>query len=167
MSRTRSYPVKPPFWNNPQTRAIAFQVIALTPPLSCLAGISSRTPNPTCAAWASPPASVSSILVLGFDIVQTLIPYSSKSSYGRVFWVALLNTLLVSALGIVLATLLGFMVGYCPLVEELAGFPVGPGLYRDLSQYSAVAANFLLVFRRAAGDAGPAPEPAAWARRFI
>src|SRR5579859_4464274 len=35
----------------------------------------------------------------GFDISQTLISYSSQaSSYGRAFWVGLLNTLLVAGL---------------------------------------------------------------------
>jgi general L-amino acid transport system permease protein len=47
----------------------------------------------------------------GFDVSQTLIPYSSKSTYGQAFLVGLLNTLLVAALGIVLATLLGFALG--------------------------------------------------------
>jgi general L-amino acid transport system permease protein len=46
-----------------------------------------------------------------FDISQTLIEYRSTMSYGRAFLVGLLNTLLVSALGIVLATLLGFAIG--------------------------------------------------------
>ena len=32
----------------------------------------------------------------GFDVSQTLIDYSSTSSYGRAFWVGLLNTLLVA-----------------------------------------------------------------------
>src|SRR5215216_176231 len=45
----------------------------------------------------------------GFDISQTLIDYSTTSSYGRAFWVGLLNTLLVAGLGIVLATILGFI----------------------------------------------------------
>jgi general L-amino acid transport system permease protein len=47
----------------------------------------------------------------GFDISQSLIPYSSKSSYGRAFLVGLTNTLLVAALGIGLATVLGFALG--------------------------------------------------------
>jgi len=50
--------------------------------------------------------------VAGFDISQTLIPYSSDSStFGRAFWVGLLNTLLIAVLGIVLATILGFIIG--------------------------------------------------------
>ena len=63
----------------------------------------------------------------GFDISQTLIPYSaSTSTFGRAFWVGLLNTLLVSGLAIVLATLLGFVIGIARLshnwlVARLAG----------------------------------------------
>jgi general L-amino acid transport system permease protein len=47
----------------------------------------------------------------GFDVVFSLIAYSSESNYGRALLVGFLNTLLVSALGIVLATILGFAVG--------------------------------------------------------
>jgi len=52
----------------------------------------------------------------GFDISQTLIDYSSSAStYGRAFWVGLVNTLLVAAIGIVLATIVGFVVGIARL----------------------------------------------------
>ena len=47
----------------------------------------------------------------GFGILQSLIEYSETSSYGRTFFVGLLNTMLVSFLGIVLATFLGFFIG--------------------------------------------------------
>jgi general L-amino acid transport system permease protein len=48
----------------------------------------------------------------GFDISQTLIPYSpSTSTFGDAFWVGLLNTLLVASIGVVFATVLGFIVG--------------------------------------------------------
>jgi general L-amino acid transport system permease protein len=63
----------------------------------------------------------------GFDISQTLIEYSvSTSTFGRAFWVGLLNTLLVAGLGIVFATILGFIVGLGRLsqnwlVARLAG----------------------------------------------
>jgi general L-amino acid transport system permease protein len=63
----------------------------------------------------------------GFDISQTLISYSAQTStYGRAFWVGLLNTLLVSGLGIVFATLLGFVIGIARLshnwlVARIAG----------------------------------------------
>src|SRR5215471_311932 len=52
----------------------------------------------------------------GFDISQTLIEYSVQTStYGRAFWVGLLNTLLISGLGVVLATALGFTIGIARL----------------------------------------------------
>lgn len=51
----------------------------------------------------------------GFGITQHLIDYSESDSYGRVFWVGLLNTLLVSVVGIILATVLGFLLGVARL----------------------------------------------------
>ena len=51
----------------------------------------------------------------GFGINQTLIDYSEDSSFGRVLLVGLFNTLLVSVLGIVLATVLGFSLGVARL----------------------------------------------------
>jgi general L-amino acid transport system permease protein len=53
--------------------------------------------------------------VAGFEINLHLIPYSGLATYGRAFWVGLLNTLLVAAIGIPLATLLGFAVGVARL----------------------------------------------------
>ena len=85
----------------------------------------------------------------GFDISQTLIPYSSSTStFGRAFWVGLLNTLLVASLGIVLATALGFTIGIARLsrnwlVSHLAGGYVElvrnvPLLLQILFWYNAV-----------------------------
>jgi general L-amino acid transport system permease protein len=52
----------------------------------------------------------------GFDISQTLIDYSSSTStYGQAFWVGLVNTLVVAAIGIVLATIVGFAIGIARL----------------------------------------------------
>jgi general L-amino acid transport system permease protein len=51
----------------------------------------------------------------GFDISQSLIEYTNTSSYGRAFWVGLLNTVLVASIGIVLATILGFVMGIARL----------------------------------------------------
>ena len=47
----------------------------------------------------------------GFDVNLTLISYSAVSTYGRAFWVGLLNTLLVAGVGVVLTTVLGFALG--------------------------------------------------------
>jgi len=85
----------------------------------------------------------------GFDISQTLIDYSSSTStFGRAFWVGLLNTLLVAGIGCVLATVLGFIIGIARLsrnwlVSRLAGGYVElirniPLLLQILFWYNAV-----------------------------
>ncbi|MCW5202267.1 amino acid ABC transporter permease [Desulfobulbus sp. US1] len=51
----------------------------------------------------------------GFGIIQTLISYDESSTYGRTFLVGLLNTILISVLGIICATVLGFLVGIARL----------------------------------------------------
>ncbi|WP_019904029.1 ABC transporter permease subunit [Methylobacterium sp. 77] len=56
----------------------------------------------------------------GFDISQRLIPYqAATSTYLDAFLVGLFNTLLAAALGIVLATLIGFVVGIARLSPNL------------------------------------------------
>ncbi|KSV84176.1 amino acid ABC transporter permease [Sinorhizobium sp. GL28] len=47
----------------------------------------------------------------GFDIFQVLFPYSSASSYGTALIVGLFNTILISVLSIVAATVLGLLIG--------------------------------------------------------
>ncbi|MDH0746248.1 amino acid ABC transporter permease [Pseudomonas sp. GD03842] len=51
----------------------------------------------------------------GFGIAQHLIPFTESDSYARVFVIGLLNTLLVTFIGVILATLLGFIVGVARL----------------------------------------------------
>ncbi|MFK3969956.1 amino acid ABC transporter permease [Pseudomonas sp. NPDC087358] len=51
----------------------------------------------------------------GFGIAQHLIPFTESDTYSRVFLIGLLNTLLVTFIGVILATLLGFLVGVARL----------------------------------------------------
>jgi general L-amino acid transport system permease protein len=51
----------------------------------------------------------------GFPIAESYIPYNPTMSFGRAFLVGLINTLVVSSVGIVLATLLGFVVAMARL----------------------------------------------------
>ena len=84
----------------------------------------------------------------GFGVNQSLIAYSETDSYRRVFLVGLLNTLLVAGIGIVLATIIGFIVGIARLspnwlVARLAGGYVElirnlPLLFQILFWYLAV-----------------------------
>ena len=54
----------------------------------------------------------------GFDILQSLIGYSSSSNYGRALAVGFLNTLLVAVIGIFFATILGFTAGIMRLSKN-------------------------------------------------
>ena len=84
----------------------------------------------------------------GFGVSQSLIPYSEQDTYRRVFFVGLLNTLLVAAVGIVFATVLGFLIGIARLspnwlLARLAGGYVElirnlPLLFQILFWYLAV-----------------------------
>ena len=47
----------------------------------------------------------------GFEVGQSLIPYSSDSTYGRALLVGFLNTLLIAVTGIITATIIGFIIG--------------------------------------------------------
>jgi general L-amino acid transport system permease protein len=47
----------------------------------------------------------------GFDVSQSLIDFSANSTFGRALIVGLLNTVLVAFIGIITATILGFLVG--------------------------------------------------------
>jgi general L-amino acid transport system permease protein len=47
----------------------------------------------------------------GFPIKESFIPYDSTMTFGRAVLVGLINTLVVSAVGIVFATILGFVIG--------------------------------------------------------
>lgn len=51
----------------------------------------------------------------GFDIGQSLIAFPQDASYGRAILVGLVNTLVIAIIGIVLATLIGFVVGVARL----------------------------------------------------
>ncbi|MBN9586500.1 MAG: amino acid ABC transporter permease [Afipia sp. 62-7] len=86
-----------------------------------------------------------------FAVSQALIPYTESDTYARVFVVGLLNTLLVSIIGIVIATIIGVLValgrlspnwllarisgGYVELIRNL------PLLFQILFWYLAVLAT--------------------------
>jgi len=138
---------KAPLIYNPKVRSIAYQVALCAVVVFLLwSAIHNAAENLARAKiasgfgfWDNP---------AGFDISQTLITYSTLSTYGRAFWVGLLNTLLVASLGIVLATILGFLIGIARLSKNwllgrMAGFYVEtirniPLLLQLLFWYNAV-----------------------------
>ncbi|HET6519333.1 MAG TPA: ABC transporter permease subunit, partial [Geminicoccaceae bacterium] len=110
----RTAPTRTAFLNDPRVRSIIYQVITLLAVVAFFAYIAHNTvTNLQRQGIASGFGFLNT--TAGFDIGFTLIEYSAVSTYGRAFWVGLLNTLLVAAVGIVLATLLGFVIGIARL----------------------------------------------------
>ena len=54
----------------------------------------------------------------GFEIGQALIPFDANSTIARAFVVALLNTLLLAAVAIVGASILGLIIGLARLSDN-------------------------------------------------
>jgi general L-amino acid transport system permease protein len=113
-----SRPARVAFYNDPKVRSIAYQVaLCVVVGFLVYAAASNAITNLERAHIASGFGFWHN--TAGFDISQTLIQYSAQaSSYGRVFWVGLLNTLLVAGLGIVIATILGFIIGIARLSKN-------------------------------------------------
>jgi general L-amino acid transport system permease protein len=143
-------PPRASIFYNPSFRGIVFQAVLLG--LVVWAGYEFVT-NARANLQAQRTATGFDFLhnTAGFMVNQSLIPYSESDTYGRVFLVGLLNTLLVSALGIVVATVLGFLIGIARLssnwlVARLAGGYVEllrnlPLLFQILFWYLAVLAT--------------------------
>ena len=97
-------------WTDPKFRSIAVQILVITGLVAFLWFIIHNTAInlekrgiATGFGFLSQPA--------GFDIATSIIAYNPTMSHGRVFLVGLLNTMLVAIVGIVFATILGFIVG--------------------------------------------------------
>jgi general L-amino acid transport system permease protein len=113
------------WWNNAQYRSLFFQVALVAMLVAFFWFIGTNTLANLEKRGISTGFGFLS-LKAGFGILQSLVPYDESYSFGRTFLVGLLNTLLVSALGIIFATIIGFTVGVARLsnnwlIAKLAG----------------------------------------------
>jgi general L-amino acid transport system permease protein len=104
-------------WNDPKVRSRVFQIILILLVAVFVYDIAANTASNLASRNI---ASGYEFLrrTAGFDVVFSLIPYSSDSNYGRAILVGFLNTLLVAGLGIVFATVLGFLIGVMRLSKN-------------------------------------------------
>ncbi|WP_038097472.1 amino acid ABC transporter permease [Thioalkalivibrio sp. HK1] len=97
-------------WTDERARGVILQLLLILALLLVLAFIVSNTvANLQRAGLASGYGFLGS--TASFDINQRLIQYDSTSTYGRAFVVGGLNTILVACLGILAATIIGFVAG--------------------------------------------------------
>src|SRR6202047_1594996 len=107
-------PRRPPPWNAPRTRGIFYQVLFV----AVLAALGAFLVHNTLVNLRRQNiASGFGFLdhEAAFGIGESLIAYSPADTYVRAFLVGVAHTLYVSALGIVLATVLGTVMGIARL----------------------------------------------------
>ncbi len=98
------------FWNDPKIRSIAVQVfLLLVVGFFAYEIVHNTITNLTKRNIATGFEFLNKSA--GFDLIQSLVEFTSESSYGQALIAGFLNTLMVSAIGIVLATILGFIIG--------------------------------------------------------
>ena len=97
-------------WNDPRLRGVVYQVLALGAVIAVGWFLVGNTLHNLATRG----------IVTGFDFLnrpasfaigETLAVYSPADTFARALWIGLLNTLLVSVLGIVLSTILGTVIG--------------------------------------------------------
>ncbi|TEA79127.1 amino acid ABC transporter permease [Allopusillimonas ginsengisoli] len=104
-------------WNNPGFRSLIYQILVLG-----IVGV---------AAWYLVSNTLHNLAVrnissgfgfldreAGFAIGESVISYQPADTYGRAIWVGILNTLRVSVIGIVAATLFGTLLGIARLSKN-------------------------------------------------
>ncbi len=119
-------PERIPFWRDSRVLGVLAQIASLVVVIAGLAWVARNvTGNMStlggsqflCQDGSSSARCAFDFLRLdaAFDISESLIPYDPSDSYARALLVGLLNTLKVSLLGIVLATVLGTLTGIARL----------------------------------------------------
>lgn len=136
------------FWRDPDKRAIIYQVVVVAVIAWFMYSIINNTAtNMEQRGLASGFGFLSTSA--GFGIISTpFVPYTEESNYFTVFLVGLVNTIIVAAIGCLLALALGFVVGIARLssnwlVQKIATFYIElfrniPLLLQILFWYSAV-----------------------------
>lgn len=111
---TERRPASASFWNDPRYRAFVYQAVALAAVVYFGWSIVDNTMTNLAERGI---ASGFGFLdtTAGFGIIQSILPYTAESTYGQAFLVSLVNTILISAVGVAAATLIGFVVGIARL----------------------------------------------------
>ncbi|KGF70227.1 amino acid ABC transporter permease [Hoeflea sp. BAL378] len=105
------------FMNDPKARGLVFQALLIIAVMAMVyIGVSNAVNNLARAGIASGFDFFGERA--GFDIGQSFIPYTNDSTYLRAFFVGLGNTLVVAAIGIFFATVIGFIVGLARLSKN-------------------------------------------------
>lgn len=81
----------------------------------------------------------------GFDIGESPVPYRATDTYAQAFLVGLLNTLFISFIGIILATILGLVVGVARLSPNWLVSKVAAG-YVELIRNTPLLVQLFIIY---------------------
>lgn len=98
------------FYNNPQYRALFYQILLVLGLFAFFYNIIGNTLDNMTAAGVKTGFGFLSASA-GYDVLMSLISFEATDTYARIFVVGLLNTIIVSIIGIIFATILGFIFG--------------------------------------------------------
>lgn len=98
------------FYNNPKYRGWIYQSILFVFIIGFFYSIISNTLDNMSAQGIKSGFSFLNTSA-GFDVLMSLIPFETTDSYLQIFIIGILNTILVSVIGIIFSTLLGFIFG--------------------------------------------------------
>jgi general L-amino acid transport system permease protein len=98
------------FYNNPKYRGWIYQALLATFLIGFFYTIITNTLD-NMAAQGIKSGFGFLTTSAGFDVLMTLVPFETTDSYFKIFAIGILNTILVSLVGIFFATILGFIFG--------------------------------------------------------
>jgi len=104
-------------WHDPTVRSIIFQILAV----ACVGGVIWFLVHNTLHNLSSRHIATGFDFLsreAGFAIGESMISYGPADTYGRAISVGLLNTLLTAGVGIILATILGTLIGIARLSKN-------------------------------------------------
>jgi len=107
-------PARPPFWRNPAVRGVFYQLLFI----AVVVAVGGFLVHNTLVNLGRQNIATGFGFLhreASFAIGESLIAYAPSDTYARAFLIGLINTLYVAVLGIVLATVLGTVIGIARL----------------------------------------------------
>ncbi len=137
-------PERIPFWRNIKTIGILLQILFLIGVIVLAAGIVNNVT--TALSRTHIPANFDFLGArAGVPIAETPIPYSPQDPYWRALLIGLLNTLRVALVGVVLATILGVVIGVMRVSSNWLAQRIATG-YVELLRNTPLAVQIIFWY---------------------
>jgi general L-amino acid transport system permease protein len=138
-------PARVPPWRDTRVRAGVFQIVVVGAVLLALGALFANL----TAEMAQRRLTFELTFLrstAGFEIAESVVPYSPQDTYGQALLVGALNTLIISVAGIVLATILGVIVGIARLSSNWLVNRLASGYVELFRNTPLLVQLFLLYF---------------------